>query len=86
VKVSAELVADVPFAVLTVTSTGPSDPEGVTAVNDVAEVMLNELAATDPKSTVVAPVKLVPVMVTEVPPAIGPEEGLTEVTVGVNVA
>ncbi len=30
----------------------------------------------------VAPVKPVPVMVTEVPPAVGPASGLTEVTVG----
>ena len=35
-----------------------------------------------PKSTAVAPVKLVPVTVTEVPPAAGPLEGLTPVTVG----
>ena len=35
-----------------------------------------------PKSTAVAPVKLVPLTVTEVPPAVGPLEGLTPVTVG----
>ena len=35
-----------------------------------------------PKSTAVAPVKLVPLTVTEVPPAAGPFEGLTPVTVG----
>lgn len=35
-----------------------------------------------PKLTAVAPVKLVPVIVTEVPPAAGPEDGLTWVTVG----
>ena len=35
-----------------------------------------------PKWTAVAPVKLVPVTVTEVPPAVGPLEGLTPVTVG----
>ncbi len=35
-----------------------------------------------PKSTAVAPVKLVPLTVTEVPPAVGPLVGLTTVTVG----
>ena len=34
------------------------------------------VAAIVPKSTAVAPVKLVPVMVTEVPPPVGPELGL----------
>ena len=38
--------------------------------------------AVDPKSTAVAPVKLVPLTVTEVPPAAGPLEGLTPLTVG----
>ena len=35
-----------------------------------------------PKCTAVAPVKAVPVTVTVVPPAVGPEVGLTPVTVG----
>ena len=35
-----------------------------------------------PNLTAVAPVKPVPVMVTVVPPAVGPVVGLTEVTVG----
>ena len=35
-----------------------------------------------PKLTALAPVKSVPVMVTTVPPAVGPEAGLTPVTVG----
>ncbi len=34
------------------------------------------------KSTSVAPVKAVPVMVTVVPPVLGPELGLTPLTVG----
>ena len=36
----------------------------------------------DPKLTAVTPVKLVPVMVTVVPPVVGPVPGLTAVTVG----
>ena len=35
-----------------------------------------------PKLTALAPVKSVPVMVTAVPPVVGPELGLTPVTVG----
>ena len=35
-----------------------------------------------PKLTAVAPVKPVPVTVTDVPPVLGPEVGLTPVTVG----
>ena len=40
------------------------------------------VAAVAPNSTAVAPVKLVPVMVTDVPPAGGPLVGLMPVTVG----
>ena len=49
----------------------------------VAETTVKLVAATVPKTTLVAPVKLVPVMVTVVPPAGGPEVGETAVTVGV---
>jgi hypothetical protein len=66
---------------VTVTSTAP-DPAGEVAVIDVALVTVNVLAAVPPKLTAVAPVKLVPAIVTEVPPAAGPEDGLTRVTVG----
>jgi len=41
------------------------------------------VAATKPKTTLVAPVKPVPVMVTVEPPAVGPDVGEMEVTVGV---
>jgi hypothetical protein len=40
------------------------------------------VAAVVPKVTALAPVKLVPVIVTEVAPEVGPEVGLTLVTVG----
>ena len=43
---------------------------------------LELLAALAPKSTVVAPLKFVPVIVTVAPPARGPTAGLTLVTVG----
>jgi hypothetical protein len=66
---------------VTVTSTAP-DPAGEVAVIDVALLNANVLAAMPPKLTAVAPVKLVPVIVTEVPPAAGPEDGVIPVTVG----
>ena len=40
------------------------------------------VAGVVPKWTAVAAVKPVPVMVTEVPPAVGPALGATELTVG----
>ena len=40
------------------------------------------VAGVVPKSTAVAPVKPVPVIVTRVPPAVGPLVGLRPVTVG----
>ena len=49
---------------------------------DVALFTVNDAAAVAPKLTAVAPVKPVPVIVTEVPPAVGPLVGLTLVTVG----
>ena len=45
---------------------------GEVAVIEVAELTVKLLAATPPKDTPVAPVKLVPVMLTLVPPAVVP--------------
>ena len=81
-KVSAPLVGDVPVGVVTVTSTGPDDPAGDTAVKMVDEVALTDVAATEPNLTAVTPLKPLPVTVTEVPPAVEPVLGLTEETVG----
>ena len=78
---SAELVALVPAAVVTVTSAVPI-PAGAVAVIWVALLMVKEPAALLPNLTAVAPEKLVPVMVTLVPPDGGPVFGLTLVTVG----
>jgi hypothetical protein len=77
---SAAEIADVPPGVVTLTSTTPV-PAGDVAVIDVAELNV-KLAAVAPKVTAVTPVKLVPVMVTDVPPAVGPAVGEIEVTVG----
>lgn len=75
---AAEVIPDV----VTVTSTDPADSAGEVAVTWVAEFTVKLVAAVVPNFTALAPVKLVPVMVTLVPPDVGPEEGLTAVTVG----
>ena len=71
-----------PPGVVTTTLLAPTVPAGVTAVIEVALTTVRLVAAAPPMVTPVAPVKLVPVIVTEVPPAIGPVEGLIAVTVG----
>ena len=71
-----------PFGVLTTTLAVPAVPAGVVAVIEVALTTVTFVAAAPPMVTPVAPVKFAPVMVTEVPPAVGPELGLIEATVG----
>jgi hypothetical protein len=95
VNSSFTLVPDVPSGVVTVTSTVlPIEfvMVGEVAVIDVSETTWTPVAATLPKSTAVAPVKLTPVIVTAVPPGVvveavddvtlGATEGLTPVTTG----
>ena len=78
---SAAVAALVPLGVVTVTWTVPL-PAGLTAVIWVAEMTLKEAAFVLPNRTAVAPVKLVPVTVTDVPPAVGPLVGLMPETAG----
>jgi hypothetical protein len=78
---SAAAVALVPPGVVTVTSTVPTVPAGAVAVMLVA-LLTVKVARFAPKSTAVAPVKVVPVTVTLVVPVLCPEVGLTPVTVG----
>ena len=66
---------------VTVTSTVP-EPAGAGTVMDLAELTVNGVAATAPNFTPVTPVKLVPVMVTEVPPDTMPTLGETPLTIG----
>ena len=75
-------LVDVPPGVVTVTVAAPATPAGEVAVIEVAELTTTFDAAFAPNFTAVAPVKLVPVMVTDVPPATGPLVGLNDVTVG----
>ena len=70
-----------PLEVVTLISTVPV-PAGDVAVMEVAEMTVKLAAVVAPKVTAVAPVKLVPVMVTVVPPVCGPAVGELEVTVG----
>ena len=65
-----------------VTLTLPEVPDATTAVMLVAETTLNDVAAVPPKLTAVAPVKFVPVMVTDVPTA--PLIGVKLVMVGID--
>ena len=74
-----------PPAVVTATVCEPDVPSGVTAVIDVGETTVKLAAATPPTVTSVAPVKLVPVMVINVPPPTGPDTGLTPVMVGAGI-
>ncbi len=57
-------------------------PAGETTVIEVAEPTVKLVAGVEPKSTALAPVKPVPVMMTDGPPASGPATGLTPLTVG----
>ena len=53
---------------------------------EVSFTTVKFVAAVVPKSTAVAPVKPVPVIVTDVPPAVEPLVGLMPVTVGAAAA
>ncbi len=66
-----------PFGLVTVTATVPV-PAGATAVIRVPEMTVNEFAAVAPNFTAVVPANPVPVRTTVLPPAAGPEWGLTE--------
>ncbi len=70
-----------PPGLATVTSTAPVAPGGEVAVIEEALFTVNG-AATDPKLTEVTRMKLAPVMVTTVPPEVGPALGLTPLTLG----
>ena len=64
------------------TLTVPAASAGATAVICVAEFTIKLVAGMPPKETALAPLKLLPVMVTEVPPAAGPRLVLSDVTTG----
>ena len=72
----------VPPGVVTSTLAVPALPAGMVAVMVVAFTTVKVVAAAPPMVTAVAPVRPVPVMVTDCPYARGPDEGLMDVTVG----
>jgi hypothetical protein len=67
---------------VTVTVTAPALPAGVAAVIVVLFTNTTFVAAAVPNVTVAPEAKLVPVIVTAVPPEVGPLFGATPVTVG----
>ena len=79
------MAALVPPDVVTKTLAVPTVPAGVVQVIEVAETTLIEAQAAPPMVTALAPVRLVPVRVTAVPPAVLPLVGLMAVTVGAGV-
>ena len=79
---SAVEIALVPFGVVTVTCTVPAVSAGEAAVIEPSRLTVNMVALAEPNLTAVASLRLVPVIVTSVPPATGPSLGLTPVTVG----
>ena len=81
VYVNAAVAVAEPPAVVTTTFCAP-DPEGVVAVSVVEFTTVKPVAATPPMVTLLAPVKLVPTIVNEVPPSAGPVFGLTLAIVG----
>ena len=82
VNLSAVDVADVPPAVVTVTSTVPIVPAGEVAFIIVALTKVTFADVALPNCTRGVPVNPVPVMVTAVPPKVVPVAGVMLVTVG----
>ncbi len=77
--------ADVPPEVVTCTSTTPAACAGATAKIMPEPLTVNDVAATPPNETAVAPDRLLPEMVTDVPPAAGPVLTLRLLTTGAGV-
>ena len=71
-----------PPTVVNTTFTAPAALAGVTTVTDVALTFVIVVPAVPPNVTAEVPDKFVPVIVTVVEPAVGPDDGNTEVIVG----
>src|SRR4051794_8271888 len=85
-KASAQLVADVPEASSTVTSTVPAACGGTVAVMAVSSTTAKPAAATPPKLTPVAPPSPEPLIVIEVAPVAGAHRWERPDTTGVAAA
>lgn len=77
---------EVPLRVVTVTWGEPAVEAGAAAVIEPSELTMNQLAATVPNETPVAPVKLLPRIVTTLPPAAEPVVGVSAETAGAGAA
>ena len=75
-----------PSLLVTTTFTAPTAWAGVVAVIELPLTTFTPLAAVPPKLTVAPDKNPVPAMVTEVPPALDPAFGETELTVGAGFA
>ena len=71
----------VPPGVVTVTVTRPADLAGAVTVT-LVEVLAVIVASVPPNVTDVAPARFVPVMVTDIPPLVGPDDGDTVLILG----
>ena len=71
----------VPLGVVTIRSTVLTVSAGLIAFSCVSDTKVKPAAGVGPNVTAVAPVKLIPLIVTEVPPAAGPLFGVTDRTV-----
>ena len=80
--VTHAVAALVPFGVVTVTTWSLLVWGGAIAVICVLLLTVKFVASRFPNFTAVAPVNPVPVITTEVPPAMGPKFGVSFVTVG----
>lgn len=76
----------VPPGVVTRRSTTPAACAGLVALTWVAETTVSAVPAVPANVTFVAPVRLVPVTVTTVQPAMGPDFGAIAVTVSAAAA
>ena len=76
-------VADCPPGLVICTSRAPAVPAGVVARTCVALTNVTAVAAVPPTRTVAPDTKFVPASVITVPPVLGPDDGVTDVSVGV---
>ena len=78
-------VPDCVLGLVTVTLTDPAAPAGEIAVSDDALLKTTPVAGVAPNVTVAPETKFAPLIVTVVPPAVGPEDGKMLVTTGAAV-
>ena len=79
---NAVFLVTLPPAVVSVTVTLPAVWAGVVAVTDDVPIDGNVVASTVPNSTVEVVARLLPWMVTTVPPVTVPDVGVSDVSVG----